>query len=188
MLRRAFLALGLCACFTAPALADPAPPSTDDRALQQKAQAYLSGLKGAEGRFLLKPGRARFQYDPPTALLVVADGANVSVYDRKLKTFDQYPLAQTPLALLLAQDVKLDGRVAASIADKTAKSFTLDLRDAKHPADGRLLLSFTKAPMVLAGWTVVDAQNQRTTVRLADLKTTTALNSSLFVLRNPGPH
>jgi outer membrane lipoprotein-sorting protein len=208
MLRRAVLALGLCACFTAPvitapALADPAAPSAEDRALEQKAQAYLSGLKGAEGRFtqtdpkghgsagrffLLKPGRARFQYDPPTALLVVADGANVSVYDRKLKTFDQYPLAQTPLALLLAKDVKLDGRVAASIADKTAKGFTLDLRDAKHPADGRLLLSFTNAPVSLAGWTVVDAQNQRTTVRLANLKTATPLSPGLFVLNNPRPH
>jgi outer membrane lipoprotein-sorting protein len=202
MLRRAFLALGLFACLTAPALADPAAPSADDRGLVQKAQAYLSDLKGAEGRFtqidpkgrtsaghffMLKPGRARFQYDPPAALLVVADGVNVSVYDRKLKTFDQYPLAQTPLALLLSKDVKLDGRIAASIADKTPKGFTLDLRDAKHPADGRLRLSFATAPMTLAGWTVVDAQNQRTLVRLTNLKTATALAPSLFVLSNPGP-
>ena len=166
----------------------------------EKAQAYLTGLKGAEGRFtqtdpkghassgqffMLKPGKARFEYDPPAAMLVVADGANVSVYDRKLKSFDQYPLAQTPLALLLGENVKFDNRVSASIAAKSGKGFILDLRDAKHPSDGRLLLGFTAAPLSLTGWTIVDAQSQKTVVRLSNLKPKTSFGSALFVLRNP---
>ena len=208
--RPAVSALSLCAALLlvsalAPVkarAADTADAAAGSPALVRKAEAYLSDLRGAEGGFtqidprgqvthgrfyMLKPGRARFQYDPPAGLLVVADGANVSVYDRKLKTFDQYPLAQTPLALLLGRDVNFEGRVLATVADQTAKGFVLDLRDAKHPTDGRLRLDFSAAPMALTGWTVVDAQNQRTTVRLAGLTPRTAFSPGLFVLHNPAP-
>jgi outer membrane lipoprotein-sorting protein len=182
--------------------ADAGDVAADSPALVRKAEAYLDGLRGAEGGFtqtdprgqvthgrffMLKPGRARFQYDPPAGLLVVSDGANVSIYDRKLKTFDQYPLAQTPLALLLSRDVDFEGRVLATVADQTPKSFALDLRDAKHPSDGRLRLDFSASPMALTGWTVVDAQNQRTTVKLSGLTVKSAFAPGLFVLHNPAP-
>lgn len=183
-----------------PAAPPPTSPAPEDKALVQKAEDYLSGLKGAAGRFIqvdpkgktttgrfymLKPGRARFEYDAPASLLVVADGETVSIYDKRLKSFDQYPLAQTPLALLLGRDVKLNDKIAATVEDKTAKGFVLDLRDAKHPADGRLRLAFSAAPTTLTGWTVIDAQNQRTTVTLVGLKKQTALNANLFSLKNP---
>ncbi len=180
----------------------PSAPSPGDKALVQTAEDYILSLKGAAGRFtqtdpkgqtstgrffMLKPGKARFEYDPPASLLVVADGETVSVYDKRLKSFDQYPLAQTPLALLLSRDVKLNDKIAATAEDKTPKGFVLDLRDAKHPGDGRLLLAFASEPLALTGWTVIDAQNQRTTVRLSGLKRQTTFDPSLFSLKNPPP-
>ena len=91
--------------------------SADDKALVDKAVAYLQGLSEAKGRFtqtdprgavstgelfLKRPGKARFAYDPPSGLLVVSDGGAVAIQDNRLKTFDSYPLGATPLSLFLA--------------------------------------------------------------------------------------
>jgi outer membrane lipoprotein-sorting protein len=181
-----------------------APPlSADDRALVQKAVDYLQGLKAAQGRFtqidpkgrvsngafsMLRPGRARFQYDPPAALLVVADGANVSVYDRRLKTFDQYPLEQTPLKLLLGKTVRLDQGVVVTRVDRSQDGFSITARDARRPALGGITLRFSQAPLALKGWTVLDAQGQKTEVSLKGFSARGSLPASLFVLHDPTAH
>ena len=104
-LTRRALALGL-AALPLPALAQRAPIaplSAADRALVDRAAAYLQGLTEAKGRFvqtdargsttqgtlyLKRPGKARFEYDAPSKLLVVSDGGNVSIADGRLKTFE----------------------------------------------------------------------------------------------------
>jgi len=203
-------AIALCAltvlCGVGRALAADAPAaalSNDDKALVQKATDYIQNLKGVQGKFtqidpkgqvstglfyMQRPGKARFQYDPPAALLVVADGYNVSVYDRKLKSFDQFPLGQTPLVLLLAKNVRLDRGVAVTAVDKTKDGFIIAARDANSKAQGRLTLEFSQNPMGLRGWTIVDAQGQKTEVKLGGLRESAALNANLFVLRDPRPH
>jgi outer membrane lipoprotein-sorting protein len=186
----------------------PAPPtapplSPDDKALVQKAVDYLQGLKAAQGRFtqidpkgrastgafsMLRPGRARFQYDPPAALLVVADGANVSVYDHRLKTFDQYPLEQTPLKLLLGKTVRLDQGVVVTKVDRSKGDFSITARDARRPALGGITLRFSEAPLALKGWTVLDAQGRTTEIALKGFSPRSTLPANLFVLRDPTAH
>lgn len=197
------LCLGLAAFGPALAVKPPAPRaaslSTADRALADKAAAYLAGLKTAQAHFsqtdprgatttgtfsLQRPGKARFAYDAPTDLTVVADGVNVNVSDGRLKTFDQYPLARTPLSLLLAPDVHFDGKVLISGVARGPSSFSVTLKDARKQAEGQLTLTFSAAPMALTGWTVVDGQGLRTTVKLDGLKTGISLDQKLFEAHN----
>lgn len=197
----AFGVSGLCLSSARPVAA--AQLSASDRALVDKAARYLEALKSAEatfsqidprgavttGRFFLqRPGKARFAYDPPAELTVVADGLNVEVYDGKLKTFDQYPLKQTPLALLLGREVKFGAEVVVAAVSETRTGFGVAVRDANHQAQGQLLLSFNKTPLALAGWTVLDAEGGKTSVTLSGLKSGIALSPGLFVLRDPEPH
>ena len=126
--RRTALAGLTAAAFPAlPALAAaPAAPVLGDaeRALAARAAAWLEGLAEARGDFvqtdargrtsrgevfIRRPGKARFAYAPPSSLLVVADGATVSVADPRLKTFERYPLSATPLSLFLSRRIRLDG-------------------------------------------------------------------------------
>ena len=190
-----------------PALAARTTPAAAlapaDKALVEKAAGYLQGLKSAQARFsqtdprgaittgvfsLQRPDRARFAYDPPAALTVVADGVNVDVADAKLKTFDQYPLKQTPLSLLLGDDVKLDKDAVVASAVRDKAGFAITLRDARKHAQGQLVLRFSNTPLALTGWTVLDGQGGRTTVTLSDLKSGVTLEPGLFVLHDPHPH
>ncbi len=202
----AVLAASVALAAASPAAARPAAPpvvlSKADKALMEQAAAYLQGLKSAQARFsqtdprgavtggtfyLQRPGKARFAYDAPTDLTVVADGINVNVYDAKLKTFDQYPVKQTPLTMLLGTNVKFDQAVVVTGVERTKDGFTVAIKDAKKQADGRLDLNFSTGPMALTGWTVLDAQGLKTMVRLSGLKTGVPLDGGLFVLRDPRP-
>jgi len=205
MRRRALVLTGLAIALCAPAAvraAAPEPLTAEQKARVDDANAYLSGLQSVRGKFtqsdpqgglssgtfwLKRPGRARFQYDPPADMLVVSDGYNVMVNDRRLKTFDQYPLGSTPLGLLLGKQVRLDRGVVISAVVVAADGFSITARDGRKAADGALTLKFSASPLALTGWTVVDGQGGRTQVALGPLEPVADLDPKLFVLRDPRP-
>lgn len=173
--------------------------SAADQALVNKAAAYLQGLTAVQGRFvqtdargvaaqgdyvLKRPGKIRFAYDK-TGMLVVADGSNVKVWDPRLKTFDQYPLGQTPLGVLLARNVRLDQGVRVERVTRAGDEFTVVARDARRPNDGAIALTFDANATRLKEWTTTDAQGRRTRVRLVSVQPAGGVKDSAFVLRNP---
>ena len=203
-LTRRSLALGLAAAPLAGGLfaATPAAAqlSAADKALVDKAVAYLEGLSQAKGAFvqtdprgvttqgqiyLKRPGEARFDYAPPSGLLVVSDGDLVSIANEKLKTFESYPLGATPLSLFLARQIRLDRGVQVTRVSRLADGFSITARDGKKEADGQITLTFADAPMRLIGWTITDPQGQSTRIRLTSLEKVSGLDESLFVLKDP---
>jgi outer membrane lipoprotein-sorting protein len=184
----------------APALAASSSLSPQDQALVDKATAYLQGLKSVTGHFtqnsfngststgvfyMQRPGKARFQYDPPAQMVVVSDGYNVSVVDGRLKTHDQYPLGRTPLVILLARQVRLDrGGVVVTQVDQTADGFAITARDGRKEAPGRITLDFSNDPIALRGWSVIDAQGRETKVTLGALTPAGDLDPNLFVIQD----
>lgn len=205
--RRAFLtasaALGglLLAAPEALAQSGAVALSSADLALVDKATKYLQNLEEVEGRFeqtnprgavetgdifLKRPGKARFQYDPPSGLVVVSDGRNVSVWDSRLRTFDRTPLGATPLAILLARQVRLDQDVEVFRVGRYDDGFYLSARNANGQArtEGYITVVFGGNPMQLRGWTLVDGQGQATRVKIASL-TKTPIRPEMFVLDDP---
>ena len=187
-----------------------APASTQlasaDSALVSKAVSYLEGLTSARGRFeqtdsrgetttgtffLQRPGRARFDYDPPSGLAIASNGFKVTVVNRRLKTIESYPLGLTPLGLFLARNIRLDQGVVVSAVDRTASGFIVTAQDAHKRSQGSIALSFTNQPVRLQGWVVTNAQGQSVRVRLADLSPSPPQSWKFFELsdpaREPGP-
>lgn len=201
-LTRRSLALALAAApLAGPALAQSGL-SAADRALVARATAYLESLNEAKGRFvqtdargrattgslyIKRPGKARFAYDAPSGLLVVSDGGVVSVQDKRLKTFDQYPLSATPLSLFLAKTIRLDQGVDVTRVSRMADGFSITARDGEKKTAGQITLTFTDTPLALKGWTVTDAQGRPTRVELVDLQRASGLSASLFRLKDPRP-
>jgi outer membrane lipoprotein-sorting protein len=198
-LSRRTLTLSLAAA----ALAGPAwALAPNDQALVDKATAYLQSLDEARGRFtqtdaqghvtqgtfyLKRPGKARFEYDPPSGLVVVSDGAAVTVADSRLMTFNRYPLGATPLSLFLARTIRLDRGVEITGVDRTAGGFVITARDGKKKTAGQLALAFSDSPLQLTGWAVTDAQGRTTRVRLQNLARTSGLDRALFMPKDPRP-
>lgn len=175
--------------------------SADDRALVEKAVAYLQTLNSVKGRFsqtdargrtaggdfsLKRPGKVRFDYDPPNELLVVSDGGRLMVHDKRLKTFNAYPLNMSPLSLFLAREIRLDRGVVITDVRRYADGFSITARDKGKETAGQITLVFGDSPMTLREWTVIDGQGQKTRVALSGLRSA-SLDNALFVLRDPRP-
>jgi outer membrane lipoprotein-sorting protein len=177
-----------------------APLTAADQALVDRAVAYLEAMSSATGRFvqtdargtvtqgsvaLQRPGKARFEYDPPSGLLVVAGNGLVSVFDSRLKTFDSYPIRSTPLGLFLAGRIKLDGGVKVTRVTRLSDGFSLTAEDPKKQTRGSITLNFSDRPLALLGWSLIDPRGSLTRVRLVDLKPAVQLDQRQFTIKDP---
>ncbi|MEM9972148.1 MAG: outer membrane lipoprotein carrier protein LolA [Pseudomonadota bacterium] len=188
MHRRTFLATAAATLAATPALAQ--------RISLNALSNYLNGITSAEapftqvnddgtlstGRVLIRrPGRVRFEYDPPETLLVVAGGGQIGIFDGKSNVArpEQYPLNQTPLKIILEQNVNLAraNMVVGHSFDGTAT--TVIAQDPERPEYGSIELKFTDGPE-LRQWIVKDGQGATTTVILGGLKTGVPINNNLF--------
>lgn len=167
----------------------------------QKAQAakvsnYLSSLQQLTGNFvqvgpdgsktrgdfyIMKPGKVRFEYDPPTPIAIIADGSSLAVRDRKLATQDIYPLSQTPLRFLLSDRIDLlkDTNVVSVTADDVFISVTIEEKQALI-GTSRLMLMIGAKDGQLKQWTVTDPQGYDTTVAVYNLDASKKVDPGLF--------
>ena len=167
----------------------------------QKAQAarvsnYLSSLQTLVGSFvqvgpdgsktkgdfyIQKPGKVRFEYDPPSPIDIIADGSSVVVRDRKLATQDIYPLSQTPLRYLLSDRIDLlkDTNVVNVTADDVFISITIEEKQALIGTSRLMLMLGTKDGQ-LKQWTVTDPQGYDTTVAVYNLDSSKKVDPGLF--------
>lgn len=137
-----------------------------------------------EGQFALRrPGRMYFRYDPPSPIRVVADGFWVAVFDEENDpAIDRYPLSETPLYLLLKEDVDLGAEGAVTQVDETEDLYRLTVVDPSGDTEGQIILVFGKSPIRLREWTVVDAQGRTTKVVLRNAEFNVDVENSLFVI------
>ncbi len=168
------------------------------RALLDKISDYLSGMQtlvgnfvqiGPDGRrvtgnfYIQKPGKVRFEYDPPSPIDIVADGSSVVVHDRALQTSDYYPLSQTPLRYLLANRIDLlrDTNVISVSADATFITVVIEQTEIMAGTT-RLMIMFDAKTLELKQWTVTDPQGLDTTVAVYNLDSTKKPDPKLFVI------
>jgi len=135
-----------------------------------------------EGDFYLqKPGKMRFDYDPPSPVELISDGSSVVVRDRKLATQDLYPLSQTPLRFLLAEKLDLlkDTNIVGVYQDDLFINVVIE---EKHPLVGthRLMLMFGAKDSELKQWTITDPQGYDTTIAIFNLNQKQKPDPSLF--------
>ena len=131
--------------------------------------------------FIKRPGRVRFEYDPPDNSLVMAGGGSVAVFDPRSNTGpERYPLNQTPLSIILAANVDLSRARMVTSHTSDGTRTTVRAQDPDRPEIGHIDLVFTGNPTELRQWIVTDDSGTQTTVILNDLPTGVSLGDILF--------
>ena len=180
---------------------EPGTFNDKQRALVAKVSSYLSSVQtlvgdfvqvGPDGRrtegqfFIQKPGKVRFEYNPPSPVEVIADGKSVVVRDRNLATQQLWPLSQTPLRYLLSDRIDLmrDTNLVSVSADDT---FVTVVIEESHTLVGtsRLMMMVGAKDYQLRQWTVTDPQGFDTTVAVYNLDTTKKPDPDLFTIAVP---
>ena len=158
--------------------------------------AYLNSFKTARGAFtqvnddgsrstgrlyIKRPGRVRFEYDPPEQILVVSNGDTVGVIDGKSNTGPEgYPLHRTPLKIILANRVNLAREKMVTNHASDGVTTTVRAQDPDNPEYGSIDLVFTAVPVRLSKWVINDGGGGSTTVVLDDFQTNMPLKDDRF--------
>jgi outer membrane lipoprotein-sorting protein len=140
---------------------------------------------------LKRPGRVRFEYAKPVPLLIVGDGRALTMIDYSVKQVSTWPIGNSPLSVLLNPDKDMS-RFAKVVPSNDPAIVLIAAKDPKHPEFGVISIAFTRqasapAGLMMQGWSVVDAQNNHSTVRLSNQRFNVAVSDKAFLWSDPRP-
>jgi outer membrane lipoprotein-sorting protein len=192
------LALLLAALPGAAVVRDPATARAEDIA---RIEAYLNGLDTLRADFVQinpdggtatgklyyeRPDKMRLDYEPPSKLLIIANGWKLVYQDRRLEQISQMFTSSTPLGFLLEDDIRLQGGdVRLTGLERRGGELHATVVQADEPDQGAITLVFAEQPFELRRWTIIDPQGYATHVVLEDIATGVPLDDELFVFRDP---
>lgn len=194
---RALMSVALVVTLAAPV---PAATSGELKAVETSLAATQSmkadflqtdgkGRQMAGTLSLKRPGKIRFAYGSGINVLLVANGKTLSFIDYDVGQKSSWPIAKSPLAMLLSPDPDL-GRIARIVPSENPNVVVVRARDARRPEFGTLVMAFQRAPgapggLRLEGWTAIDAQNKKTSVRLSNQRYNVEVPDSAFTYPEP---
>jgi outer membrane lipoprotein-sorting protein len=192
------LIFALCAQGQAQAQTQGQAPASAPEIVQ--VEQYINTIRTLQARFVQnnpnggiaqgtlsvsRPGKMRFEYDPPSQLKVVADGWQVTLWDPVNKDFGQWPIGWTAASFLVKDPLKLSGDLTVQKIDRANGLLELTLAQTRKPQEGRVIVRLAENPMQLRGWTIIDARGNKVDVALSDVKLGIPLAASLFKYDGP---
>ena len=162
---------------------------------------YINSIRTLEARFVQsnpngsilqgtlyvrRPGRMRFQYDPPSQLKIVADGTQVTMWDPATHDFGQWPIGWTAASFLVKEPLKLSGDLTVQSLNRNADGLIeATIVQTRKPQEGKVIVRFAENPMTLRGWSIVDNRGNKVDVALTQVQTGVQLADSLFKYDGP---
>jgi len=196
-LARALAPVAVIAAVAAPVQAATSPEMKAVEASLASTQSMTADFLQTDGKGrqmagnlqLKRPGKIRFAYGGGVNMLLVANGKTLNFLDYDVGQKSSWPIGKSPLAVLLSPQPDL-GRIARIMPGANPNVVVVRARDARRPEFGTLVLAFVKdgsAPggLKLEGWTAIDAQNKKTTVRLNNQRYNVAVPDSAFTFAEP---
>ncbi len=148
-----------------------------------KGEFVQTSAKGRATRgvmHLAKPGKLRFEYEPPNPLLIASDGKWLTIKNKDKEKGDQVPLSSTPMRLIVTSKLNLLAETAVIQFEQVNGFTTMGLVDKKGSVSGQIYLVFDDTRQELVQWIIVDGKGQRTTVELSNLEKDVKINPKLF--------
>ena len=166
----------------------------------QHYENYLNELKTLSGEFtqinnngqtltgtiqISRPGKMRLTYNPPSSLLIVADGKWLITADKAADQVDYVSLDKTPAAFILSPNINFNRDVQVTNLVPKGETTEVSLVRKEEPEAGQITLVFQDDPISLKEWSVTDAQGAETRVVLSDTKLNVPLAPNLFFIKSP---
>ncbi len=187
----------------APFAAEPAAAvslSAEDRKAVQRIEEYINSIDTLQARFIQlnpngrfvegtlymwRPGRLRFEYDPPIPYRLMADGNRLVFYDAELETATYLSVDGTPLEVLLAKVVRLSDDVEVTKVERGHASLRITAVWVPMRDRGMVQITFSERPFELKKWSIIDAEGIAVHIALLDTRYGVDLDPKLFEFKNP---
>ena len=176
--------------------------SDTDRADLSRIETYLNDLGTMQSRFvqanpdgthsegtmyLQRPGKLRFEYDPPDPYLIITHGEWFIYVDKELDEATYLPVDKTPAYFIVKKDISFSGKLRVASFQNADRVFRIEVEQVDEPDSGRVMMVFTDAPLQLRKWQVIDSQGNLTDTTLINPIFDVPLNEALFEYDGPAP-
>ena len=194
MIRKTLFIIALI-LFAPTGFASAAALGAKDKADVARVEAYLNAITTLKSRFvqrastgnlasgtvyLSRPGKMRFEYDPPAPILLVADGLFLIYVDKDLEQISHVPISSTPLSILIEAGVKLAAAHDVAFVERGPGTLAITLTMKDDLEAGAIRLLFADAPLALKQWYIRDAQGIEIRISLLDIERGMMLEATLF--------
>ncbi len=174
--------------------------SAGDKADIARIERYLNNISTMRARFLQiaandelsqgwvflsRPGKLRVEYDPPTPILIIGDGAWLIYHDSELEQTTYRSLESSLAGFLVQKTVRLGGAVTVTGLERGPGVIRVKLVKSGEAEEGSLALTFSDRPLVLRQWTMTDAEGQATQIALVNAQFGLSLDEALFEFTEP---
>lgn len=166
----------------------------------QAYENYLNTIKTLQGNFTQKnpdgkimtgkiymsrPGKMRLDYNPPSPLLIIADGEWLTQYDRDIDDMSFMSLDSSPASLLLNKSLDFNGIFSVTaITTREYNKTYISLARKEDIDSGLITLVFNNDPIALDAWIVEDVSGKKTVVTLSKIKVNLPISSKYFTEKN----
>lgn len=171
--------------------------SLEDEKDLRRIETYFNSIKTLKARFvqtasggnaygtvlIQRPGKLRFQYDPPAQIMLISDGTWLTQYDGELEQASRSLIKSTPAYILVRNNIRLNRDVLVTNFQKAAGTYRVSLKD-PNESDAAITLVFSMQPLKLKQWTV-NIDGEQVTITLSDLKTGVRFDQELFNFVSP---
>ena len=176
--------------------------SDADQANLSRIESYLNDLSTLQSRFiqanpngtysegtmyLQRPGKLRFEYDPPDPYLIITHGDWFIYVDKELEEATYLPVDKTPAYFIVKKDISFGDKLQVASFQNVDQVFWIEVEQVDDPDVGRVMMVFTDAPLQLRKWQVIDSQGNLTDTTLINPNFDVPLNESLFEYAGPKP-
>lgn len=194
--RRCFVGIAALLLAAGPSLLAAPPAAAQASSTAQRIADHFSSVKTMMGEFvqfgprgeqtggkfyISRPGKIRFNYEDPSPMRVISDGSTVVIGNRKMKTWDVYPLSKTPLKLLLGNRIDLQSNMVRGVKEED-DLITIVLGDRNMFGTSTITMMFDPKTYDLRQWTIRDAQGKDTSVMIFNVKTGVQLDPKVFAI------
>jgi outer membrane lipoprotein-sorting protein len=194
--RRGLLGLAAAAALAAMPEMNLVAPASAASDTAQKIADHFAGVATMSGEFvqfgprgeqtggkfyIQRPGKIRFNYEPPSGYKVISDGKSVVIDNSKLNTMDLYPLSKTPLKLLLDERIDLSGKKVKSVKEEDDLT-TIQLADRQFFGNSTITMMFDPKSYDLRQWTITDPQGKDTTVMIFNVREGVRFSPDTFAI------
>lgn len=165
-----------------------------------RVQSYLSGLSTitsefkqtapdgsvSSGKFFMeRPSKMRWQYNPPTPILMVANGSELIYYDSELEQISHIPVDSTLIGFLAQEKIRFDNDVGITFFSENANKIRIGVAQKNKPSEGNLVLELSDKPLIIKNMVVTDASGLVTNISLNNAVFGTKIDKKLFDFRDP---
>jgi outer membrane lipoprotein-sorting protein len=137
--------------------------------------------------FISRPGKLRWQYNPPVPILITINGSLMAHYDYELDQTSFVSPDSNLAGFLTRKKISFGGDVLVKRLEKAVGAIKITIVSKAKPKEGQLTMIFSENPIHLKKLEVVDSSGQQTSVSLLNVKYGLPLDKKLFIIKNPSP-